>query len=67
MTHVRDMGTRQDIAERQLLLRVDDANRRGKILDARRIIYERNYAVNSTQVEALLKDDSLIPTVVCID
>lgn len=66
MTHVREMGTQQDMAQRRLLIRVDDDERRDKVLNARNLIYERNYAVNSTHVEALLKEQSLIPTVVSL-
>lgn len=66
MTHVREMGTQEDTAQRRLLVRIDDDERRDKVLNARNLIYERNYAVNSTHVEALLKEQSLIPTVVSL-
>jgi hypothetical protein len=64
MTHVHDMGTRRDMSQRQSLIRVDDADRRNKVLSARRLIYESNYATNSTRIEAHLKDESLTPIMV---
>jgi hypothetical protein len=67
MADVPDMGTQQDMTQRQLLVRVDNNDRQNKILDARRLIYERNYAINSPQVQALLKDESLIPTTVIVN
>ena len=47
--------------QRKALARVDDIRRRSKVYAARRIIYERCYQVNSAAVEALLKDESLVP------
>jgi hypothetical protein len=67
MADVPDMGTQQDMTQRQLLVRVDNNDRQNKILDARRLIYERNYAINSPQVQALLKEESLIPTTVIVN
>lgn len=67
MADVPDMGTQQDMTQRQLLVRVDDNNRQNKIRDARKLIYERNYAVDSAPVQALLKDESLIPTTVSVN
>ena len=34
-------------------------------MSARKLIYEKHYAVDAAQVEALLKDESLVPTMVC--
>jgi len=48
--------------ERVTLARVDDEERRRKIGIARDIIYEKNYAVDNANVEALLKNQSLVPT-----
>ena len=42
--------------------RTDDENRRRVVYSAREIIYKKNYAVNSKPVEALLKQESLVPT-----
>ena len=67
MTHVPEMGTPNDMKRRQLLVRTDDDSRRNKVLRARELIYERNYAVNTPQVEKLLRDQSLVPTTVSED
>jgi hypothetical protein len=56
------MGMPQDMKERVTLARVDDEERRRKIGIARDIIYEKNYAVDNVNVEALLKNQSLVPT-----
>jgi hypothetical protein len=64
MTRVQDMGTKRDMRQRKTLARVDDQARRRKIESARNIIYKKNYAVDSNPVEALLKDQSLVPTFV---
>lgn len=64
MASVPDMGRDQDMFQRQALVRIADNDLRNKVLDARRLIYEKNYAVNSPVVERLLKDASLIPTLV---
>ena len=44
--------------------RVDGIERQNKVAAARRFIYERNMQVNSTAVEALLRDWSGVPTTV---
>ena len=67
MTHVPEMGTPDDMKRRQLLARTDDDTRRNKVLCAWRLIYERNYAVNTPQIEKLLRDESLVPTSVSKD
>ena len=67
MTHVPEMGTPDDMKRRQLLARTDDDTRQNKVLCARRLIYERNYAVNTPQIEKLLRDQSLVPTTVSKD
>ena len=67
MEHVPEMGTPNDMKRRQLLVRIDDDSRRGKVLRARDLIYERNYAVNTPKIEELLRDQSLVPTAVSED
>jgi hypothetical protein len=47
------------------LARTDDIKRRNHIEAARKIIYVKNYMINSKAVERLLQEDSLVPTVVC--
>jgi hypothetical protein len=55
---------KRDMQQRETLSRVDDEAKRSKVAAARRIIYEANYAVDSDAVEALLKEQSLVPTTV---
>ena len=55
----------RDMCQRRTLARVDDANRHGKVIAARRLIYEKNYQINSAAVEAILRSESWVPNVVC--
>lgn len=60
------MGMHHDKEERMASARVDNKIRQKKVADARKLIYEKNYAVDSKQVENLLKEESLVPTDVCL-
>lgn len=60
------MGKVQDMKNRKILARVDDEKRRRMIGTARDIIYNKHYAVDSDKVEAILKEHSLVPTVVSV-
>lgn len=60
----QEFATENDISQRTLLSRHDTIERRSKITSARRIIYEGQYNVDTPQVEALLKPESLVPTIV---
>ncbi|KIJ65337.1 hypothetical protein HYDPIDRAFT_28047, partial [Hydnomerulius pinastri MD-312] len=57
-----DVATERNMLGRQLLLRFDSKARREKVLKARKLMYEENYAVNTPQIEVLLKDESLVAT-----
>jgi hypothetical protein len=59
------MGMPQDMKEHMTRARADDARRRNLIKSAREIIYAKNYMVDSKAVETILKDESLVPTMVC--
>lgn len=59
---IPQIGTKDDAQRRNDLRRVDDQSRRQRVQDARRLIYEDGYAVNSVKVNDLLKDLSLTPT-----
>lgn len=48
--------------QRRILARKDTQDRRDKISAARHIIYEQHFVVDTSQVEALLKEESLVPT-----
>lgn len=60
-----NMGMAQDRQQRSRLLREDDIHRKTAITSARRLIYEKNYAVDSKTLAGLLQPQSLVPTVVC--
>jgi len=61
---VHQIATERDMLQRKLLRRCDTKERRDKVATARRLIYEKQYAVNTPQVEELLKCESLVPTLV---
>jgi hypothetical protein len=50
--------------QRETLRRVDDETRKSKIATARDIIYNKKYAVDTESVESILKEQSLVPTLV---
>jgi hypothetical protein len=54
----------RDKTQRMTLARVDDRGRQGKVVAARRLIYEKHYRVDAVAIEALLKDQSLVPSMV---
>jgi hypothetical protein len=58
------MGMKRDMKQRETLARVDDKSRRRKVATARDIIYNKNYAINTNNVETLLMPQSLVPTTV---
>lgn len=64
--NLKDMGTEEDMLNRINNSRVDDSNRKKKIKDARELIYAKGKpaAVDGKKVEALLKSESLVPTLV---
>jgi hypothetical protein len=53
-----------DMKQREKLARVDDESTRWKVESAHNIIYKKNFAVDTSAVETLLKDESLTPTLV---
>jgi hypothetical protein len=59
---VHNLASQKDMLQRHLSARKDDEERRKKVVDARRFIYEQQYVVNALQVEMLLKNESLVPT-----
>ena len=60
------VAAERDILQRTLLQRCDNKDRHDKVVAARQLIYEKHYAVHNFQVEELLKDESLVPTLVSI-
>lgn len=63
---LQNVATVHDMQQRDVLSRHDTEDRRAKIASARRLIYEGQYVVDTPQVEALLKPESLVPTIVSI-
>lgn len=59
-----DVATERDMLQRSELSRHDTEERRSKISSARKLIYEGQYSIGTPQVEALLKPESMVPTVV---
>jgi hypothetical protein len=55
-------GMARDTAQRTAIVRVDNHTRQNKVYAARRLIYEKQYGVNSAAIQDLLKDESLVPT-----
>jgi hypothetical protein len=65
-SRVHNIGTATDMRQRKSLLRVDDIHRRNKVFAARRVIYEKQYQVNSKAVERMLQTESWVPNLVRI-
>lgn len=63
---MKNVATTNDLLERDILSRHDTADRCAKITSARGLIYEGQYVVDTPQVEALLKPESLVPTIVSV-
>jgi hypothetical protein len=64
MDRIQNMGMTQDRQQRITLKRVDSDQRRFKVANARRLIYDLNYAVDSKSLAAFLNTESLVPTLV---
>lgn len=62
MERVPDMGMVRDMRQRMTLARIDDNATRHKVETARNLIYNKFYAVDNDGVEAMLKDESLVPS-----
>lgn len=58
------MGTPEDMQRRLQLARVDDEAHRSNVKRARDLIFKKNHAVSSDDVEKLLKPTSSTPTAV---
>jgi hypothetical protein len=65
LSRVHNMGMIMDMRQRKTLARVDDAQRRSNVANARRFIYDGQHLVDGVAVENLLKKESLVPTAVC--
>lgn len=72
LSSVHLVGTKQDRNNREKLARKDDVNRQWAVKRAREAIYRepgktklKPVIVNGVFVESRLKEDSLVPTLVC--
>jgi len=63
-SRVHQIATERDMLQWKLLWCCDMKERCDKVAIAWRLIYEKQYAVNTPQVEELLKCESLVPTLV---
>jgi len=59
---IDDLGLNNDMQQWQALAHVDMAERWSKVAAAHHLIYQEYYVVDTPQVEALLKEESLVPT-----
>jgi hypothetical protein len=66
MVRVPNMGMTRDLAQRVSLSRVNDVDRRSRVLAARTAIYESNHPVNGAAIKRLLDQDSLVPSMVSV-
>lgn len=57
-----ELATMNDMEARESMARHDTQDRQQKVADARALIFNQGYAVNSVHIEALLKNESLVPT-----
>ena len=64
LSQVHNLGMPRDREQRVTMARVDNAHRQFKVSTARKLIYEKQYLVDSAAVEGLLKPESLVPTAV---
>jgi hypothetical protein len=64
--HIREFGSKADLARREKLLRIDDGPRQFDIESARKLIYTKGVRINSKRIAAILDPKSLVPTRVSI-
>lgn len=66
MDRIQNLGMPRDRQQRLTLKRIDNDQRRFGIANARRLIYELNYAVDSKSLADFLNAESWVPTLVSI-
>ena len=64
LNRVHNLGMPRDMMQRDTMACVDNLQCRNAVDAARRIIYDKNFQVNSTGVENILRDMSLVPAAV---
>jgi hypothetical protein len=60
----KNLGMVRDMQQRETLRRMDDESKNSLVATAREIIYKNNYAVDNNGVDTLLKEQSLVPSMV---
>ena len=65
MSCIHNLGMSQDKTEQDTLAHIDDHVRQSRIQSAHAHIYDSTLGVTSMAVESLLKDQSLVPILVC--
>ena len=63
---INDLGSNSDMRQWRVLACVDTKERRDKVAAACQLIYQQHYVIDTPQVEALLKPESLLPTKVLV-
>ena len=66
LSDIAKMGTARDLKQHEDHIRVDDHSLRYTLSQARSVVYDGGYVVNSTSIEAMLKEHSLVPAAVCV-
>ena len=61
---VHQIVTERDMAQQTTLWHCDTKAQHDKVVAAHQLIYERQYVVHASQIEELLKSESLVPTLV---
>jgi len=64
LARVHNLGTELDRIQRVTMACVDDSQCRGRVIAARRLIYEKSTAVYGKAIEDLLQATSQVPTIV---
>jgi hypothetical protein len=67
MSRFQNLGMKLDTKQRALLARVDSSRRRQNIVSARETIYDKGYAVDSRNLDDLLKEESWVPNNVSVN
>ena len=63
---ISSLGTPEDRELRQTKPRIESEERQQQVKDAREKLYREGYAITGDHVDGVLKDESLVPTQVCI-
>lgn len=66
MPQIPALGTVEDCTLRQTQLRVESEERQQRVKDARDKLYREGYVITGDHVDGVLKDESLVPTLVSI-